>query len=117
MRFQGYARDWAFGALLCFRSAPAVAWFRVPPDVGIDLGLAQAREVIGDRIFRIQAKVLGVGADESFVEYAAGQLIEVLFFDGLQHARTDLRDVRHVIERELFFLARLAKFVSELSHW
>ena len=82
----------------------------------IDLRLSQACEVIGHGLIGIQAEMLGIGANESFVKHSAGQLIEVFFFDGLQHARADLGDVRHVIERELFFLACLAKFVSELSH-
>lgn len=82
----------------------------------IDLRLAQAGEVVGYSLVAIQAKMLGIGANESLVKHTAGQLIEMFCFDGLQHARADLGDVRHVIERELFFLACLAKFVSELSH-
>jgi len=89
---------------------------RIPDFVGIDLRLAQADKVVGDGFFVVEAEMLGVGANESFIEDAAGKLIEVLFFDGLQHARTDLGDVGNVIEREFFFLARLTKFVSELAH-
>jgi hypothetical protein len=80
------------------------------------LRLAQAREVIGDGFFGVEAEVFGVGADESFVEDSARELIEVFLFDGLQHAGADLGDVRNVIEREFLFLARLAEFVAEFAH-
>lgn len=60
--------------------------------------------------------MLGVGANESFIEDAARKLIEILFFDGLEHARTDLDDIGNVIKRKFFRLARLAEFVPELAH-
>ena len=60
--------------------------------------------------------MLGIGANKSLIEDAAGKLIEVLFFDGAQHAHPDLGDVGNVIEREFFFLARFAEFVSEFAH-
>ena len=89
---------------------------RIPDFVGIDLRLAQAGEIVGDGFFVVQAEMLGVGANESFVEDAAGKLVEVFLFDGLEHARADLGDVGNVIERDIFFLARLAEFVSEFAH-
>jgi len=90
---------------------------RIPDFVGIDLRLAQADKVVGDGFFVVEAEMLGVGANESFIEDAAGKLIEVFLFDGLEHAGADLGYVGDVIEREIFFLARLAEFVSELAHW
>ena len=42
--------------------------------------------------------MLGVGANESFVEDAAGKLVEVFFFDGAKHARADFGDVGNVVE-------------------
>ena len=89
---------------------------RLPDFVRVDLGLAQAGEVVVDRLLVVQAEMLGVGADEPFVEDAAGQLVKALFFNGLQHARPDLGDVGNVIEREILPLARLAKFVAECAH-
>lgn len=89
---------------------------RVPDFVSIHLGLAEAGEIVGDGVSVVEAEVLGVGANESLVKDAAGELVEVLFFDGLQHARADFGDVGNVIERDAFGLARLAKFVSELAH-
>lgn len=90
--------------------------FRFPDLVGVDLRLAEAGKIIGDGFFSIHSEMLGIGANESLVEDTAGQLIEVLFFDGLEHARTDLGDIGNGIERDVFFLARLAEFVSEFAH-
>jgi len=89
---------------------------QIPSVVGIDLRLAQAREVIIDCLLGVEAEVLGVRSDESAIEDAAGQLLEVFLFDGLQHARADLGDVGNVVERELFLLPRFTKFVAELAH-
>lgn len=91
-------------------------WRGIPCLLGYDLRLAKAIEIFGDGYFWIEAQVFRVGADEPFIEDAAGQPVEVFFFDRLEHARADLSDVRHVIEREFFGLARLAEFVSELTH-
>lgn len=88
-----------------------------PDFVGVDLGLAQAGEIVGDGFFVVEAEMLGVGANESFIEDAAGKLVEVFFFDGLEHASADFSDVGNVIERDVFFLARYAKFVAECAHW
>jgi hypothetical protein len=60
--------------------------------------------------------MLGVGANKSLIEDAPGKLIEMFFFDRAEHAHPNLGDVGNVIERELFFLARFAEFVSEFAH-
>ena len=90
--------------------------FGLPDFVGVDLRLAQAGEIVGNGFFVVESEMLRVGANESFIEHAAGELIEVFFFDGLEHAGADLGDVGNVIEREFFFLARLAEFISEFAH-
>ena len=84
---------------------------------GIDLSLAQAGEIGGDGFVVVESEMLGVGADEAFVEDAAGEAIEVFFFDGLEHARADLGDVGNVIEGESFFLALFAEFIAEFAHF
>ena len=89
---------------------------RIPDFVGVHLGLAQASQIVGDGVFVVEAEVLGVGANESFVEDSTGKLVEVLLLDGLEHARADFGDVGNVIERDALGLARLAKFVSEMAH-
>ena len=96
------------------------AWWRgalgLPDLVGIDLRLTKAGKIVGDGVFGVEPEMLGVGANESFVEDATGELVEVLLFDGLEHARADLGDVGNVIEREFLLLARHAEFVAELAH-
>jgi len=84
--------------------------------VGFDLGLAKAGEVVVDGFFVVESELLGVGANESLVEDAAGEEVEVFFFDGLQHARADFGDTGDVVEREVFGLAGFAEFVAELGH-
>ena len=91
-------------------------WFGLPGSLGLQLRLADTLEIFGDGFFGVESEMLGVGADESFIEDAAGKLIEVFLLDRLEHARTDLDDVGNVIEREFFRLARLAKFFSECAH-
>ena len=105
---------WSCGAWLRRTGARR---FRLPDFVGIDLCLAEAGKIVGDGLFVVETEMLGVGANESLVEDAAGQLVEVFLFDGLQHASADLGDVGNVIEREFFFLARLAEFISEFAHF
>src|SRR6202158_1341816 len=58
--------------------------FRFPDLVGVDLRLAAAGGIIGEGFFSIHSEMLGIGANEYLVEATAGELIEVLFFDGLQ---------------------------------
>src|SRR6516225_12118992 len=82
----------------------------------LDLRLAQAGQVVIDGILRVEAEMFGIGADESAIEHSARELIELLFLDGLQHAPVDLGDAGNVVERELFYLARFAEFVSEFTH-
>ena len=89
----------------------------LPRGLGVDLSLAETGEIGSDRLFAVEPEMLGVGADEALVEDAAGKLVEVLFLDGLQHARADLGDVGNVIQREILVLACRAEFVSELAHW
>lgn len=81
----------------------------------LNLAFAQGCEIIGDGFFFIEADLAGVGADESFIEDAAGELIEVFVFEGAQHAGADFGGVGDGIEREAALLALLAKFFSERS--
>ena len=88
-----------------------------PDFMGVDLRLAEAGEIVGDGFFIVEAEMLGVGANESLVEDAAWELVKVLLLDGLQHAGTDFGDVGNVLQRDVFFLACGAKFVSECAHF
>ncbi len=92
------------------------ATFGIPTFMGVDLRLAQAGEVLGNGVFGVQAEMFGVGANKSFVEDSARELVEAFFLDSPQHARTDLGDVGNVIEGEFFILACFAKLISEIAH-
>jgi hypothetical protein len=80
------------------------------------LGFTQGREIAVESLFFAEPELAGISADETLIEDAAGKLIEAFLFNCPKHARTDLGDAGNVIERELFLLARLTEFVSELAH-
>ena len=82
----------------------------------LHLTLAQGGEVIGDGIVFIESDVAGVGADETFVENAAGKLVKAFVLEGAEHAGADLSGVGDGVERDAAVLALLAKFFSEGSH-
>ncbi len=82
----------------------------------VNLTLAQGGEVIGDNFFFVEADLAGVGADETFVEDAAGELIEMLVLDGAEHAGADLRSGGDGVERDAATLTLLTKFFSEGAH-
>src|SRR5580693_1782074 len=84
--------------------------------LGRNLALAQGCEVIGDGLLFVEADLAGVGADKTFVEDAAGKLIEVFLFDGTEHAGTDFGGVGDGVERDAALLALFAKFFSERTH-
>jgi len=84
--------------------------------VGLNLTLAQGREVIGYGFLFVESDLAGVGAHETFVEYAAGKLVEVLVLEGAEHAGADFGRVGDSLERDATLFALLAKFFSERSH-
>src|SRR5579864_882868 len=49
-------------------------WLRIPNFLGIDLGLSKGREIIADGLFGIETEVLGIGANEAFIEDAAREI-------------------------------------------
>ena len=85
-------------------------------DQSLTVELVQCGDVPGDGFFLVEAEIFGVGANEAFVEDAARELVEVLLFDGAEHARADLGGVGNVLELDALPLARLTEFVAELSH-
>jgi hypothetical protein len=82
----------------------------------LDLALAQSGEIVGYGFFFVESDLAGVGADEPFVEDAAGELIEVFVFEGAQHAGADLGGVGDGVELKSTLLALSAKFFSEGAH-
>jgi hypothetical protein len=67
-------------------------------------------------LFFVQPDLAGVGADETFVENASGELVEVFIFEGAQHAGADFGGVGDGLELDAAPLALLAKFFSKGSH-
>src|ERR1044072_3253779 len=64
----------------------------------------------------IQPEVAGIAAYEGFVEHAAGELIEFLFFNGLGKAAADLGGFGHIVERDFTFFAFAFEAFAEGSH-
>ena len=99
-----------------FRSVTASSGSRRLPDLlRIDLRLAESSQIVANRLLCVQSEMLGVSADESFVKDATGKVVEVFLFDSAKHARADLGDIGNIVQREFFLLARVAKFVAEIS--
>ena len=82
----------------------------------LDLTLADGCEIAGHCFFFVKADLAGVGADETFIEDAAGELIEAFVFQGAQQAGADFRGIGDGIEFDAAQLALLAKFFSEGAH-
>jgi hypothetical protein len=81
-----------------------------------ELTLADGREIVGHGFLFVKADLAGVGADETFIEDAAGELVEAFVLESAQHAGADLRGVGDGIEFDAAQLALLAKFFSEGAH-
>jgi hypothetical protein len=84
--------------------------------VRLNLTLTQGGEVIGYGFLFVESDLAGVGAHETFVEDAAGKLVEVLVLEGAEHAGADFGRVGDSLERDATLFALLAKFFSERSH-
>jgi hypothetical protein len=81
-----------------------------------ELAGAQGGEIVGHGFFFVEPDLPGIGADESFVEDAAGQLLKVFVLEGAQHAGADFRAVGDGIQLDAALLALFAKFFSEGAH-
>ena len=53
-------------------------------------GVARGLEIFGNDLIFIEAKTVGVSANETLVEDASGQLVKLILFQGLKHAGSDL---------------------------
>lgn len=101
---------------LGFRSVAASSGSRRLPDLlRIDLRLAESCQIVANGLFCVQAEMFRVSADESFVKDATGKVFEVFLFDRAKHARADLGDIGNIVQREFLLLARVTKFVAEIS--
>jgi hypothetical protein len=82
----------------------------------LELALAQGCEIVRYGFVFVKADLAGVGADETFIEDAAGELVEVFVFEGAQHAGADFRGGGDGLEFDAAQLALLAKFFSKGAH-
>ena len=70
-------------------------------------------EIVGYGFFFVESDLTGVGAYKTFVEDAARKLVEVLLFEGAQHAGANFGGIGDGIEFDAAQLALLTKFFSE----
>jgi hypothetical protein len=82
----------------------------------LELILARGGEIVRYGFFFVEADLAGVGADESFIENAAGELVKVFVLEGSQHACADFCGLGDGLEIEPALFALFAKFFSEGSH-
>jgi hypothetical protein len=76
---------------------------------------AYGGQVVGYGFFFVEPDLAGVGAHKTFVEDASGELVEVLLFEGAQHASADFGGIGDGLEPDALLLALLAKFFSECT--
>jgi hypothetical protein len=82
----------------------------------LNLAFAEGGQIVSNGFVFVEADLAGVGADKTFVEDAAGELVKMFVLDGAEHASTDLCGGRDGLEREATQLALFAKFFSERTH-
>jgi hypothetical protein len=82
----------------------------------LNLAFAEGSQIVSDGFVLVKTNLAGVGADKTFVEDTAGELVEMLVLDGTEHASADLGGSRDGLEREATQLALSAKFFSECTH-
>jgi hypothetical protein len=82
----------------------------------LNLTLAQRGQVVRYGFFFVESDLAGVGAHETLVEDAAGELVKMFVFEGTQHAGADFCGVGDGIELDAALLALFAKFLSERTH-
>src|SRR4029077_14132869 len=73
-------------------------------------------DVVGHGLIFVDPDVASVRAHETFVEDAAGKLVEFLFFQGAQQTGADLGAERDVVERDAALLALFSQTIAERSH-
>ena len=74
---------------------------------------ASCGHVIGYGLFLIETKKLGIGSNESLVEDAAGEQVEFLVLDGLEHPGADFGGGRNLVQRDATQLALTAQFFAK----
>lgn len=80
---------------------------------GLRKSFARGLEVVGDGLLFVEPHAAGVGANESLVKNAAGQLVELLLFQRLEHAGADFGRRRDLLERDGALLAFFFQLFAE----
>ena len=83
---------------------------------GCGHGLIAAGQVeFGEQILFVQAQVSGDGADESAAENAAGKLVPLFIFDGLEKLRADAGAASHFGQGHLAHFALALHLFAEIT--
>ncbi len=71
---------------------------------------------VGHRLVFVDAQIMGVSADKAFVEDAAGKLVELFLFQGLQAAAGDLGGLGDFLQRDAAHLTLALQAFAEGAH-
>lgn len=75
--------------------------------------LAGCFQIVGNGLFFVEADAAGIGANESFVEDTAGQLAELVLFERLKHARSNLRGGGNLLQGDGALFAFALQFFAK----
>src|SRR5690242_19360157 len=84
--------------------------------VGFDWILTGGLHIVGHGLVFIQADVPRIGANEPFIENPSRKLIEVIFFEGPEHAGSDLGRGGNLVQRNAAGFALVFEPVAECAH-
>ena len=76
-------------------------------------GITRSLQVVGYSLILVEANETRISADKAFVEDASRQLVELVFFQRLQHAGADLGGDGNLLEGDLALLALLFQFFAK----
>jgi hypothetical protein len=82
----------------------------------LNLAFPQSRKIVGHGFIFVKADLAGVGADKTFIEDAAGELIKMFGLNGAEHSGADFGGGGDGFQRETAEFALLTKFFSERTH-
>src|ERR1700751_2058274 len=91
---EGVCAGWSFASIV----AISELWPR-------RRSLAGRFKIVGDGLLFVEADRARVGAYETFVEKAAGELAEFFIFERVEHTRSDLGGGGDLLERHFLFFA------------
>ena len=76
-------------------------------------GIAGGLQVFGDGLIFVEANAPRVGANESLIEDASGQLVELILLQRLQHAGADFGGDGNLLQRDFALLAFLSQLFAK----